>query len=161
MILLLSAFIATVIFLMLAFLFLHSSGEARGVKKRLGEYAGNQTKHDLSADRAEELKKTGAQVDYVPTYETGYVSSPLINEKIEFEEGTIDLAVFTSASTVKGFVESTKGLDYSRVRAACIGKQTRAAADSYGMQTYMSEKATIDSLIELVETLKRSEEKWN
>ena len=49
----------------------------------------------------------------------------------------------------------------SRVRAACIGKQTRAAADSYGMQTYMSEKATIDSLIELVETLKRSEEKWN
>lgn len=57
MILLLSAFIATVIFLMLAFLFLHSSGEARGVKKRLGEYAGNQAKHDLSADRAEELKK--------------------------------------------------------------------------------------------------------
>ena len=76
---------------------------------------------------AEELKKTGAQVDDVPTYETGYVSSPLINEKKEFEEGTIDLAVFTSASTVKGFVESTKGLDYSRVRAACIGKQTRAA----------------------------------
>ena len=63
---------------------------------------------------AEELKKTGAQVDDVPTYETGYVSCPLINEKREFEEGTIDLAVFTSASTVKGFVESTKGLDYSR-----------------------------------------------
>ena len=43
-------------------------------------------------------------MDDVPTYETGYVSSPLINEKKEFEEGTIDLAVFTSASTVKGFV---------------------------------------------------------
>ena len=107
---------------------------------------------------AEELKKTGAQVDDVPTYETEYASCPLIDEKKEFEEGTIDLAVFTSASTVKGFVESTKGLDYSKVRAACIGKQTRAAADSYGMKTYMSEKATIDSLIELVETLKRSEE---
>ena len=61
-------------------------------------------------------------MDDVPTYETGYVSCPLINEKKEFEEGAIDLAVFTSASTVKGFVESTKGLDYSRVRAACIGK---------------------------------------
>ena len=117
--------------------------------------------YEAGTINAEELKKTGAQVEDVPTYETGYVSSPLINEKKEFEEGTIDLAVFTSASTVKGFVESTKGLDYSRVRAACIGKQTRAAADSYGMQTYMSEKATIDSLIELVETLKRSEEKWN
>ena len=107
---------------------------------------------------AEELEKTGAQVEDVPTYKTEYVSCPLIDEKLEFEEGAIDLAVFTSASTVKGFVESTKGLDYSKVRAACIGKQTRAAADSYGMKTYMSEKATIDSLIELVETLKRSEE---
>lgn len=58
MILLLSAFIAAVIFLLLAFLILRSSGEARGVKKRLGEYAGNQSKNDLSADRAEELKKT-------------------------------------------------------------------------------------------------------
>ena len=65
MILLLSAFIATVIFLMLAFLFLHSSGEARGVKKRLGEYAGNQTKHDLSADRAEELKERLASLSAI------------------------------------------------------------------------------------------------
>ena len=102
----------------------------------------------------EELAKTGAQVDDVPTYETEYVSCPLINEKKEFEEGAIDLAVFTSASTVKGFVESTKGLDYSKVRAACIGKQTRAAADYYGMKTYMSEKATIDSLVELVVKIK-------
>ena len=100
-------------------------------------------------------------MDDVPTYETGYVSSPLINEKKEFEEGTIDLAVFTSASTVKGFAEGTKGLDYSKVKAACIGKQTKAAAESFGMKAYMAEKATIDSLIELVETLKRREEKWN
>ena len=40
-------------------------------------------------------------MDDIPTYETGYVSCPLINEKREFEEGTIDLADFTSASTVK------------------------------------------------------------
>ena len=109
----------------------------------------------------EELEKTGASVEDVPTYETDYQNCPLIDEKKEFEEGSIDMVVFTSASTVKGFVKSTNGLDYSRVRAACIGKQTKAAADAYGMQTYMSEKATIDSLIELVETLKRSEEKWN
>lgn len=109
----------------------------------------------------EELEKTGASVEDVPTYETDYQNCPLIDEKKEFEEGSIDMVVFTSASTVKGFVKSTNGLDYSRVRAVCIGKQTKAAADAYGMQTYMSEKATIDSLIELVETLKRSEEKWN
>ena len=103
-----------------------------------------------------------AETDPLKEYFSDYPANLFcVNEQKEFEHGTNDLAVFTSASTVKGFVESTKGLDYSRVRAACIGKQTRAAADSYGMQTYMSEKATIDSLIELVETLKRSEEKWN
>mgnify|MGYP000535594326 CR=1 FL=1 len=52
----------------------------------------------------------------------------------------MDCVVFTSASTVKGFVEGTKGLDYTKVKAACIGKQTKAAADAYGMQTRMRRK---------------------
>ena len=47
-------------------------------------------------------------------------------------------------------MEGTKGLDYTKVKAACIGKQTKAAADAYGMQTCMAKKATIESLIELV-----------
>ena len=80
-----------------------------------------------------------------------------IDEKKEFETGQISCAVFTSASTVKGFVEGTKGLDYSKVKAACIGRQTKAAAESFGMKAYMSEKATIDSLVKLVEDMKRSE----
>ena len=98
-------------------------------------------------------------MDDVPTYRTLYEKSLLIDEKKEFEAGNINCVVFTSASTVKGFVEGTKGLDYTKVKAACIGKQTKAAADAWGMETYMSEKATIDSLITLVEKLKRSEEK--
>ena len=49
----------------------------------------------------------------------------------------------------------TKGLDYTKVKAACIGKQTKAAADAYGMQTRMAKKATIESLIELVEEMKQ------
>ena len=52
-------------------------------------------------------------------------------------------------------MEGTPGVDYTKVRAACIGKQTKAAADAYGMQTAMAEKATIDSLISLVEEMKR------
>ena len=67
--------------------------------------------------------------------------------------------VFTSASTVKGFVESTKGADYSGLVAACIGKQTKAAADQFGMETYMSEKATISCLIDLVEKIKAQKER--
>ena len=35
-----------------------------------------------------------------------------------------------------------------------IGKQTKAAADAYGMQTYVAEKATIEALIDLVVKIK-------
>ena len=107
------------------------------------------------------LNEAGGVVDDIATYRTTYESSTLIDEKKEFEAGSINCAVFTSASTVKGFVEGTKGLDYTKVKAACIGKQTKACADAYGMQTYMAEKATIDSLVALVEEMKRSEETWN
>lgn len=103
------------------------------------------------------LLNAGAKVEDIPTYQTVYEQSSLIDEKQEFETGSIGCAVFTSASTVKGFVEGTKGLDYSKVRAACIGKQTKAEADKYGMKTWMAKKATIESLIELVEEMKEME----
>lgn len=106
------------------------------------------------------LEEKGIHTDDIPTYDTLYESSEFIDEKKEFETGRIDCAVFTSASTVKGFVESTRGLDYSRVKAACIGKQTRAAADAYGMETYMADKATMDSLAELVIKMKEGMESW-
>ena len=101
------------------------------------------------------LEQTGAKVDDIATYTTCYEKSRLIDEKKELETGSVDCVVFTSASTVKGFVEGTQGLDYTKVKAACIGKQTKSAADAYGMQTRMAKKATIESLIELVEEMKQ------
>lgn len=59
-----------------------------------------------------------------------------------------DYVIFTSASTVKGFAAAAAGLDDTKVRAICIGRQTKEAADALGMQTWMSEKASIDSLID-------------
>ena len=104
----------------------------------------------------EELqKKPGLQISDIATYDTFYEKQEIIDQKKEFEEGAIDCAVFTSASTVKGFVEATPGLDYRKVRAACIGKQTKAAADAYGMETYMAKEAAIDSVLELVIELKQ------
>ena len=81
------------------------------------------------------LEEKGIHTDDIPTYDTLYESSEFIDEKKEFETGRVDCAVFTSASTVKGFVESTRGLDYSRVKAACIGKQTRAVAPRLELPT--------------------------
>ena len=100
------------------------------------------------------LEEHGAKVDDVPTYDTIYDKNPLIDVAAEITKGGIDCVVFTSASTVKGFAESTGLSDYSNVTAACIGKQTKAAADSYGMKTYMASKATIDDLTTLVEQIK-------
>lgn len=98
-------------------------------------------------------KQAGIQIDDIPIYDTVYETSRIIDERAEFEGGNIDFAVFTSASTVRGFAEATQGLDYSKVTAACIGKQTKAAADALRMNTYMAESATIESLVALAEEI--------
>ena len=105
------------------------------------------------------LNEAGGIVDDIPTYETLYESSSLIDIKKEITDKNIDCVVFTSASTVKGFAESTRGADYTGLTAACIGKQTKAAADKLGMDTYMAEKATIEHLIRLVEEIKHKKER--
>jgi uroporphyrinogen III methyltransferase/synthase len=98
----------------------------------------------------EELSKTKAKLCDIPTYETKY-SRPMFDISEEFETGEIDFAIFTSASTVKGFVEANKNLNFSKVNAICIGHKTRLAADEYQMQTYTSDEATLESIVECVE----------
>lgn len=103
----------------------------------------------------EELQKKGVVVDDIPTYDTLYETPGAVDEKAEFDAGTVDYAVFTSASTVRGFEQAVKGIDFSKVKAVCIGRQTKAAADALGMETYMAEKATMDSVVACVEKLCR------
>lgn len=99
----------------------------------------------------EELsKRPDLHVDDLATYDTTYESQELIDEAKEFADGKINYAVFTSASTVRGFVRAVPDLDYTKVKAACIGKQTREEAARYGMETYVAKEASIDSLVELV-----------
>ena len=38
-------------------------------------------------------------------------------------------------------------MDYTKVKAVCIGEQTALEAEKYGMQTYIAEKASIDSMV--------------
>ncbi len=104
----------------------------------------------------EELRKVpGIILRDVATYETIYEKSAVIDEKAAFESGEIDYAVFTSASTVRGFAKAVEGLDCSKVKAVCIGKQTEREAASLGMQTFVAKEATMDSVVEkLVQTVK-------
>ena len=101
----------------------------------------------------EELQKKGVVVDDIPTYDTLYETPGAVDEKAEFDAGSVDYAVFTSASTVRGFEQAVKGIDFSKVKAVCIGRQTKAAADVLGMETYMAEQATMDSVVACVEKL--------
>ena len=99
----------------------------------------------------EELKKIGnVEIFDIPTYNTEYRSSGIVDVKGLLREGRIDYAVFTSASTVRGFRAQTEGMDLSGLKGVCIGRQTRAAADGLGMDTRMAEKATLDALVDAV-----------
>lgn len=89
-------------------------------------------------------------VDDIPTYHTVPLKSEAVNETELFEHGEIDCAAFTSSSGVKAFLAANPDLDMSLVKAACIGRQTQAAADAAGMETFCADKATIDSLLELI-----------
>lgn len=108
----------------------------------------------------EELKKIGSvEILDIPTYNTEYRSSGIVDVKGLLREGSIDYAVFTSASTVRGFRAQTEGLDLSGLKAVCIGRQTRAAADALGMETRMAEKATLDALVDAVVACAAEDEK--
>ena len=99
---------------------------------------------------AEIQKNPNVTVDDIAIYDTLFEKPVLLDEKAEFEQHPQTMAVFTSASTVKGFLAATEGLDVMKIRALCIGKQTAAEAEKAGMQVYVSEKATMDAMVELV-----------
>lgn len=107
-----------------------------------------------SLELLEELKKApGAVVRELPLYDTVYQPAGALDLKLEFQKHPETLAVFTSASTVRGFAAAAEGLDLTAVQAACIGPQTGAAAQALGMQVHTAERATIDSLIQLVKQM--------
>lgn len=104
----------------------------------------------------EELEKgEDFEITDVATYDTEYADSDVIDERGEIERGDIDFAVFTSASTVRGFAAAVPDVDYSRVNAVCIGKQTAAEARKRGMRTWVAEKATLEALVKAVEEAAR------
>ncbi len=96
------------------------------------------------------LEEKGLAAEDIAIYETVYEVHEQIQEKIGelYDNDGIDAVVFTSASTVHGFAKTIKKQDYSKVPAVCIGSQTAAAAQQYGMTVMISQTATIDSLTE-------------
>ena len=98
----------------------------------------------------EALVAAGHEVDDVPTYDTVPVTQDLVDIAGAFEQEKIFCVAFTSSSGVRAFAQAYPAIDLSRVRAACIGEQTRKTADELGMQTWTAAHATMDSLAELI-----------
>lgn len=99
-----------------------------------------------SAAVPEMLKEAGIPFADVPIYDTVYAApNP---EKVDALLGEQILVTFTSASTVRGFVESLPGRDFGNVLGVCIGRATEAEAKKYGLATVVSREATMESLVE-------------
>lgn len=86
----------------------------------------------------------------VPTYDTVQLDGGLVDVEREFEQGKIFCVAFTSSSGVRAFAQAHPTLDLSLVRAACIGEQTRATAESFNMPTWTAERASMDALADLI-----------
>ena len=92
----------------------------------------------------------GFEVTDLATYDTFYEKSPVLDAAALIDGGDIDFCVFTSASTVRGFAAVAEGADLTKVNAVCIGRQTAAEAEKRGMRVWISEKATLEALVECV-----------
>ncbi len=105
-----------------------------------------------SQDLNKELEKCGIAYEDVPIYETVYTKDSAVLEKMvaAFEDNEIDCVMFSSASTVRGFVNTFQKLDYDRINAVCIGKQTAREALKYDMKVQVSKEATIESMVEVL-----------
>lgn len=91
------------------------------------------------------LEKEGLLYDDIPIYDT---VDAQFGDLVWYDD-SIDYVAFTSASTVRGFIKMAKDVDYTKVKALCIGEQTAREAEKYGMKTFVAEQATMDSMVEL------------
>ncbi|MBQ9031588.1 MAG: uroporphyrinogen-III C-methyltransferase [Parasporobacterium sp.] len=90
----------------------------------------------------------------IAAYDTLYEASPVYDLKELILQEEFDYAVFTSASTVRGFAAAARGADLKKVQAICIGPQTAAAAKELGMRIRVAAKATLPDLVECVKKAK-------
>ncbi len=88
------------------------------------------------------LREAGIPYEDIPVYET------LEGRTADLELRPDDIVTFTSASTVRGFVKLFPGRDYSGVRGLCIGAQTAAEAEKYGISVMVSDRSDVESMID-------------
>lgn len=106
-----------------------------------------------TSELEEELEKRGAMVKRLPVYKTILASVMDGEVKEKLLKDNIDVIIFTSASTVKGFLNLV-GKDFrpaGKLAIACIGPVTAAAAKDSGLKVdVIAKEHTVEGLIEAV-----------
>ena len=95
-----------------------------------------------------EIRRFGGRIDVVTTYETVRPVKEAGKVKRLLKEGKIDVATFTSSSTVENFASLFKKVELKRllkgVKVACIGPVTAKTAKGLGLKvSIMPKKYTI------------------
>ena len=84
----------------------------------------------------------------LPIYDTIEKEQKWVNVPKLVEEGC--MVVFTSASTVRGFVKNVPDTDLSHVQGICIGKQTAQEAKKAGISCVTAKSATVEDLVQTI-----------
>lgn len=98
------------------------------------------------------LEAAGLCYRDIPLYETVYRLHDGMRQTVRelAERNALDGVLFTSKSTVKGFVYANPELDGKNLTAICIGEQTAEEAREHGMNPLIAKEASISSMIELI-----------
>ncbi|WP_308754767.1 uroporphyrinogen-III synthase, partial [uncultured Anaerotruncus sp.] len=110
-----------------------------------------------SPDLTRALDAAGISYDDLPLYETRCAHPDAERAAELLDAGEIDYVAFTSASTVRGFVETLGKRDYQRVCAVCIGESTAAAAREYGMRVEIAAEPSLDAMARRMTELSEKE----
>ncbi len=79
-------------------------------------------------------------------YDTRFLDGQTARLRSFMEDGSVTKVVFTSSSTVEGFVRMLGAFPYDRVKAVCIGRKTAQTAEKAGMQAVSARNATLDEI---------------
>jgi len=110
---------------------------------------GAEARRDVLVDG---LKELGADVETVIAYRTVNVEGSISRLRQVLEDG-IDIATFTSSSTVKGLMDliDGDGSVLSGIDVACIGPVTANEARNFGLSVdILAHQSTVDGLVEVI-----------
>lgn len=107
---------------------------------------------DGAAELTRILETEGVSFDDIAVYQKNRDTALAAAIQNIAVEGA-DFAAFTSSSAVDMFAEALSCTDLGGIKAVCIGERTASAARALGMETHVSEAATIESMIEKIKEL--------